>query len=168
MKHLSVSKAVLVGGALAGLLDILFAVSFAAYNGIVPERLLQTVASGALGSAAFSGGSGTATLGLAFHFALSFLWAVLFLLVAWRVPRITSRPVLAGVLFGIVVFLGMRLVVLPLSAFPGPVTFQPLATTLDLLSHIFLFGVPIAVFICKALARRPDHSFKPNPFRGSP
>lgn len=153
-KHPSVPKSVLVGGALAGLLDILFAISFAAYNGIAPTRLLQTVASGALGDAAFSGGHGTAALGLALHFVLSFLWAALFLLAAWRVPRIASRPVLAGMLFGIVVFLGMRVVVLPLSAFPRPVTFQPLATTLDLLSHMFLFGVPIAVFICRGLTRK--------------
>jgi hypothetical protein len=45
----------------------------------------------------------------------------------------------------------MRLVVLPASAFPFPVTFKPLATTLDLLSHTFLFGVPIALAIRKAV-----------------
>jgi hypothetical protein len=55
-----------------------------------------------------------------------------------------SRRVLAGIAFGVVAFLVMRLVVLPLSAYPRPVTFKPLATTLDLLSHTLLFGVPIA------------------------
>ena len=49
---------------------------------------------------------------------------------------------MAGIVFGIFVFFSMRLVVLPLSAFPYPVTFKPLATTLDLLSHAVLFGVP--------------------------
>ena len=48
----------------------------------------------------------------------------------------------------------MRLVVLPLSAFPRPVTFKPLATVLDLLSHMLLFGFPIAWAASKAIARR--------------
>lgn len=156
MKQLSVPKAVLIGGTIAGVLDILFAISFAAYNGMAPVRLLQTVASGFLGDAAYSGGGATAAWGLVFHFALSYLWAALFLLAAWRAPGLASRPVLSGMLFGVIVFLAMRLVVLPLSAFPHPVNFQPLASTLDLLSHMFLFGVPIAVFVSKALARRPD------------
>lgn len=42
------------------------------------------------------------------------------------------------------VFLAMRLVALPLSAFPRAATFPLLGTTLDLLSHAFLYGVPIA------------------------
>jgi uncharacterized membrane protein YagU involved in acid resistance len=166
MKQLSVRKAVLVGGAIAGVLDILFAIAFAAYNGGTPVRLLQTVASGAFGNAAFSGGGATAALGLVFHFALSYLWAVLFLLVAWRIPRIAFHSVRSGMIFGIIVFLAMRLVVLPLSAFPRSVTFQPLATAVDLLSHMFLFGVLIAVFVGKAVARGHDNSFKRKPLRG--
>jgi hypothetical protein len=57
----------------------------------------------------------------------------------------------AGAVFGVLVFLCMRLIVLPLSAFPRPVSFEPLASTLDLLSHMFLFGVPIAAAASKAL-----------------
>jgi hypothetical protein len=45
----------------------------------------------------------------------------------------------------------MRLVVLPLSAFPRPVTFKPLATVMDLASHIFLFGLPIVWATRKAI-----------------
>lgn len=158
MKRLSVPEAILVGGTIAGALDILFAISFAGYNGVSPARLLQTVASGLLGRAAFSAGGGTAALGLALHFALSFLWAALFVLAARRVPRLTDHPVPAGVAFGVVVFLAMRLVVLPLSAFPSPVTFKPLATILDLLSHMFLFGVPIVAAARRAIGRRPGNS----------
>ena len=43
--------AVLVGGLIAGTLDILFALTYAAVNGVGPLRLLQTVASGLLGDA---------------------------------------------------------------------------------------------------------------------
>ena len=145
MSQRSRSWAVLVGGTTAGTLDILFAISFAAYNGLPPARLLQTVASGVLGAAAFSRGLSAAALGLALHFGMSYLWAGVFLLAARRLPTLVRQPVLSGILFGVAVFLTMRLVVLPLSAFPYPVTFRPLATTLDLLSHTLLFGVPIAL-----------------------
>ena len=145
-------RAVLVGGTIAGTLDILFALTFAAVNGVPPVRLLQTVASGLLGEAAYSGGVPAAALGLAGHFGMSYLWAALFVVIAVRLPKLTLRPVIAGAIFGVIVFFAMRLVVLPLSAFPHPVTFKPLSAGLDLLSHMFLFGVPIAL----AAARRKE------------
>jgi len=148
-------SAVLLGGSIAGALDITFAISFAAYNGATPVRLLQTVASGLLGTAAFAGGTRVAALGLALHFVMSFLWAGVFLLLAKRVPALTLHPLVSGIVFGIFVFLAMRLVVLPLSAFPYPVAFKPLATVLDLLSHTLLFGVPIAWAIQRTLRNVP-------------
>ena len=41
-------RAVLTGGTIAGTLDILFALTFAAANGVGPVQLLQNVASGLL------------------------------------------------------------------------------------------------------------------------
>lgn len=149
MKQRTIIWALLAGGGIAGTLDILFAISWAGYNGMAPTRLLQTVASGALGKAAFSGGTATAATGLLAHFALSFMWASLFLLAAWRIPGLLRRPVVSGMLLGIAVFLAMRLMVLPLSAFPFPVSFKPLGSVLDLLSHMLLFGVPIAIAASK-------------------
>jgi len=137
--------AVLVGGLVGGALDILFAISFAAYNGIPAMRLLQSVASGLLGSDAYSGGTPTAALGLTLHFAMAIAFAGAFVLASRRLPLLVRRPYLFGGLFGVGVFLFMRFVVLPWSAFPHPVSFKPLATTLDLLSHVFLFGIPIAL-----------------------
>lgn len=147
--------AVLLGGSIAGLLDIVFAISFAAYSGATPVRVLQTVASGLLGSAAFNGGVAVAVLGLALHFGMSFLWAAAFFTAARFVPALALHPLISGIAFGIVVFLVMRLVVLPLSAFPYPVTFKPLATVLDLLSHMLVFGVPIAWAVHSALLDVP-------------
>lgn len=146
--------AILVGGAVGGALDLLFAISFAGYNGVSPSRVLQTIASGLLGNAAFEGGNAAAALGLACHFGLSVGWAALFAAAAGRVPVLARRPLPAGAVFGALVFLSMRLVVLPLSAYPRPVSFKPLATTLDLLSHMLLFGVPIALAVAHALRAR--------------
>ena len=154
MKTRSTGWAVLVGGSIAATLDIAFAISFGAYHGSSPVRVLQSVSSGLLGSGAYSGGMATAAAGLFLHFAMSVLWAAMFVMASRRVPAFHRRPVLAGMAFGVVVFLAMRLVVLPLSAFPHPVRFPPLATALDLLSHMFFFGVPIALAASKVPERR--------------
>ena len=168
MAQRSIARAVVLGGLLGGALDLLFAVSFAGYNGAAPSRVFEAIASGLLGDVAFSGGGGVEALGVICHFGLSILWAALFAALAWRAPALTRRPVLAGIGFGLFVFLCMRLVVLPLSAYPRPVTFKPLATTLDLLSHMFLFATPIAVVVSRAVrARRPAGSSNTTPIRGA-
>ncbi len=149
----STTRAILTGGALGGLLDILFAISFAGYNGLPPERLLQVVASGALGKAAFTGGMPAAAFGLACHFALSFVWMAIFFVAARRVPALAGKPLLAAVGYGLLVFFTMRLVVLPLSAFPRPVTFNAFSWGMDILSHIFLFSLPIVWATRKVLRR---------------
>jgi uncharacterized membrane protein YagU involved in acid resistance len=149
----SAGRAILVGGLVGGALDLAFAITFAATRGGAPTRLLQTVASGWLGEASFAGGLATAVLGLLSHFALSLLWAAIALAIARAAPRLFARPALAACLFGVVVFLAMRLVVLPLSAYPRPVSFAPMATALDLLSHIWLFALPIVLAVRRTLGR---------------
>ena len=153
MERWSSCKAIVVGGAIGGLGDILFAISFAAWQGTPPERLLQIVASGWLGDASFEGGLATAALGLASHFAIAFVFAAVYVQASRRVAFLAAQPLIAGAIFGVCVFLFMRLVVLPLSAFPYPVVFRPLSTVLDGLSHMFLFGLPIALAARKAAAR---------------
>lgn len=150
MMQRSMLRAVVVGGLVGGAMDLLFAVSFAGYNGAAPTRVFQAIASGILGSDAFTGGVGVSLLGIACHFGLSLLWAAFFAAAALRIPTLTRHPVLSAIGFGLIVFLSMRLVVLPLSAYPHPVTFKPLATVLDVLSHMFLFGLPIALAVSRA------------------
>ena len=105
--------AVLVGGLAGGTLDILFAISFAAYNGIPAMRLLQSVASGLLGRDAYTGGGATAALGLLLHFVMAMAFAGAFVLASRRLRPLVRRPFTCGGLFGGGVFLFMRLVVLP-------------------------------------------------------
>ena len=99
-----------------------------------------------------------AGVGLALHFAMSISWAAAFMAVVRLRPPLARYPFAVGIAFGVVVFLVMRLAVLPLSAFPFPLTFRPLATVLDLLSHTLLFGLPIALFARRAMARTMNRS----------
>lgn len=137
-------QAILVGGAIGGAGDLAFALVNAAVHDKTPVFLLQVIASGAFGQAAFAGGLPMAMAGVAFHFALSWLWAGVYMAASRRLPWPIANPWPSAFVFGTFVFLTMRLVVLPLSAFPYPVSFKPVPSLLDLLSHLFLFALPIA------------------------
>ena len=141
------------GALIAGTLDICYAISFAYLRrGMAPSRLLQFVASGALGPAAYEGGLPTALLGLGFHYLNALLITGVFFAGAALLPALLRRAVLSGVLYGIVVYAVMNLVVIPLSRI-GP---RPLPATdamvTGLLIHLFGIGTPIAL-----AARRGFH-----------
>ena len=138
-------KAMVASALIVGVLDISYAILFSYFrSGTPPARLLQSVASGALGRDAFSGGSATAALGLGFHFLIAFIITAIFFAVAARVPALTRRPVIIGALYGIAVYLVMNFAVIPLSKI-GP---RPLPATVVIITgvlvHMFLIGVPIA------------------------
>lgn len=145
MRRHPVLFAILAGGSIAGALDLAFAITFAVLRGGTATGLLQTIASGLLGSAAYDGGAPVAALGFVLHFAMALLIAAIFHVASRRLPVLVRHAPAAGALYGIGVFLVMRLVVLPLSAFPYPVVFAPLASSLDLCSHMFFVGLPIAL-----------------------
>jgi len=153
MRRNSAAFAVLVGGLIAGALDITYAVTFSAFHGVPPLRLLQSVASGLLGAAAYEGGVPTAVLGLVLHFLLMLLIAAIFYFASRKLPALVQRAVLWGALYGFVVYWVMNLVVLPLSAFPGKVRFtSPGLLAINLFVHMFFIGLPIALAARKAAA----------------
>ncbi|HWK48684.1 MAG TPA: hypothetical protein VNR40_02305 [Steroidobacter sp.] len=137
--------AILWGGLVAGLIDITYAVGFSATRGVPPARILQSVASGLLGSPAYQGGAATATLGLVLHFLLMMIIAAIFYFASTRLRFLVSRPVAWGALYGFLVYWVMNLVVLPLSAFPSQVKFVPILVIPSLIVHAFGIGVPIAI-----------------------
>lgn len=145
MRRQSAASAILVGGLVAGAIDITYALTFSALRGVAPTRLLQSVASGLLGTAAYQGGQATAVLGFVLHFVLMLIIAAIFYFASTRLRFLIERPVLWGGLYGFMVFWVMNLVVLPLSAFPSEVTFRPLWVATSLVVHTLGIGVPIAL-----------------------
>jgi hypothetical protein len=138
-------KALIFSALTVGVLDIAYAILFSYFrSGTPPARLLQSVASGALGREAYAGGATTAALGLGFHFLIAFIITAIFFAAAARIPALTSRPLLTGALYGIGVYLVMNFVVIPLSKIgPRPLPAAVVIVT-GVLVHMFLIGVPIA------------------------
>jgi hypothetical protein len=145
---------VLVGGLVAGTLDIVYACTFwAVKRGVPPLRIFQSVAAGLLGKASFDGGAKTAALGLLLHYFIATSMSVTYYLVARRMPALGRRPVLLGAAYGLLLYVIMNYVVLPLSA-ASPAPKDPLWIGLSVAVHASLIGVPIALFARAALAAR--------------
>jgi hypothetical protein len=137
--------AILIGGLIAGILDITSAILITLYYHGSVTRMLQGIASAAIGKSAFDGGTGTAALGLGFHFLIAFIWTIVFFVASRKIGFLTAQPIVAGVLYGIVVYLIMYLGVQPLAGLHPK--FGLLTTSRAVLVHIFCVGLPIALSI---------------------
>ena len=136
--------AIAVGGAVVGALDLAYAILM--YSPHAPAVIPQAIASGLLGAKAFSGGAGTAALGVALHFLISFTAAAVYYLCSRRLRFMTERAVLCGMIFGALVYAFMHAVVLPLSAVP-PGHMPVIQQVYEFVEHLFCVGLPIALSV---------------------
>ena len=106
---------------LAGILDILNAIVFwRLYSGTSATTILQSIAAGILGKAAFAGGAGSAALGLGLHLAIMCAMAAVYWLACRRWPWLIRNPLQAGVAYGLLTWAAMNYVVVPLSRAERP------------------------------------------------
>jgi hypothetical protein len=141
----SLFKAILLGGCIAAVLDILDPIIFFYLrNGIAPVRIPQSIASGLLGRAAFSGGINTALLGLALHLFIALVWATCFVLAARMMPFLTQHPIRSGLLYGALIYIVMNYLVLPHSHVTPS---RPTTTVLinGIFAILVLVGLPISL-----------------------
>jgi hypothetical protein len=139
--------AIVVGGVAAGILDIASAIGAWLPRGVSPVRILQSVASGVYGAEARQGGWKTALIGLGLHFLIALTAAAVFYMASRRLRFMTARPVLAGFLYGELVYLFMNFVVVPLSAIGErfPLSLQSLIT--GPVGHLIFVGLPISLAV---------------------
>jgi hypothetical protein len=136
--------------AVCGTLDILFAVLLTLWRDREPTDMLRFVASGPFPQATEWGASGS-VLGLVVHFALMALMVAAFVLAASNFPVLVDKPLLWGLVFGLVTYAAMNLIVVPLR-FPAAWPPKALAIGTQLFAHIALVGWPTA-FITRGFLR---------------
>src|SRR5580765_1102740 len=111
------ARAVLYGTLVVGTLDALDAiVFFGLRSGTTPVRIFQSIASGWLGRAAYTGGLPAAALGVATHFVVAFGIVATYFVCSRRVRLLTHHPIPCGIVYGLLVYLVMNRVIIPLSA----------------------------------------------------
>ena len=139
--------AILVVGAVTAAIDIIYACSFNYFvNAVPPVRILHYIAGGLIGvQTAIAGGAATAALGLALHFFILIVAAGLYYAVSRRARFLVERPAIAGLVFGLGIWLTMNFIVLPLSALgPQPITVTA-STVTNFLVHVLVLGPAIAL-----------------------
>ncbi len=143
------TSTILRAGLLAGVLDIAAAFLAYAHSGAQGIRLLQGIASGLIGPAAFQGGIRTALLGLVCHFVIAMLWAAIYFAMSRRAAFLVEHAVVSGAIYGVIIYLVMNLVVIPLSAI-GPRPFSLSAAIVAAGILVPCVGVPIALTVRQA------------------
>ena len=113
---------------------------------------LQLIASGLLGEWAFKGGTETAALGAGLHYGISIAAAGLYCTLALRRSWWRDHWLIGGALFGVIAYLVMNLIVVPLSNAPNP-DFSPAIIAKELVAHTLMFGIPIAGIVTVFLRR---------------
>jgi hypothetical protein len=145
----SLLRSSVIGGLIIGLLHLIIQVGivYSLLGKNLYISLLQYVASGAMGNAAFTGGLATALLGVVLEFLMTILIAGVFILSADRIPLLRRYVIVGSLLYGFGVFIVMNFIVLPLSAAPPP----PAPTVPQLIEiimeHILLIGLPLGILI---------------------
>lgn len=120
---------------------------------VTPDAVFRYVASGVFGKEAFTGGLVMIAWGLLFHFIIATGWTMLFYLAYPKFKFLFKSRVLLGISYGLVVWLMMNLVVVPLSLAPsGPLKFTT-GTFSMIMIHMFVIGVPIAFLSSKFYAK---------------
>jgi hypothetical protein len=136
----SAGKAILLGGLVAGTLDIVIACLI---NHVPPILVLTFIASGLIGKAAFHGGLAAAALGLALQWSMSLIIAAIYVLVGQKLHIGPRSWIARGLAAGAIIFAVMNFIVLPLSAAPH----LPAPTAVQLLENVaamLLFGLIVA------------------------
>ncbi len=145
-------KTIIVATAVAGTLDILYAVIMTLHHGRDPAAMLRSVASGPFPGASEWGTPGSA-LGLLVHFCLMAIMAAVFVFAARQHPALTEKPLTWGIVYGLITYVAMNLVVVPLR-FGTPLPPKPISIMSQLFAHIVLVGIPIALITARQLKAR--------------
>ena len=140
----NVFKTIARAGLIAGTLDAAGAIIlFLAKGGQNPLRIFQYIASAVFGKKAYSPGLEFAWWGILFHFIIAYAFTCLFFFLYPRIKILAKNTAVAGILYGIFIWLVMNLIIVPLTnarKFP----FDIGQALLGVVILILAIGLPVA------------------------
>ncbi|MFC5743281.1 hypothetical protein ACFPZD_17100 [Dyella tabacisoli] len=148
-----------MGSALAGAVDLTYAILAGAMRGVPMIAIPQSVASGLLGMKAFREGIASAALGCALHFSIIFVAASIYFLASRRLGALVRRPLMGGLFYGLIIYAVMHEIVLPLSFAPAFKS-TTMSFIAELAMHIVVIGPIIAFSASRASIRRIGQSLE--------
>lgn len=154
--NLPIPVKALITGLIVGTLDITAAlIKYYISTGKNPLFIFQYIASGILGSEAFSGGTSIVVLGLLLHYTIALIFTVLFCLLYKAYPIISKNNVLSGICYGIIIWCIMNFIVVPLSDTPKS-TFNIFNAIKELIILIVMIGIPLVFLANRFIFKRMD------------
>jgi hypothetical protein len=145
-------KPIAIATAVAGTLDILFAMILTVFFGREIGGMLRYVASGPFPQATDMGAGG-AILGLLVHFALMAIMATVYIAVVRHRPHFLAKPIQWGIMYGLATYFVMNWMVVPLR-FDAPLPPSARSILTQLFAHIVLVGIPMALTASRFLKPR--------------
>jgi hypothetical protein len=140
------TSAILRTGLIAGVLDGTAAVVvYMIRGGRTPARIYNFIASGVFGPAAMTGGTPMVVAGIGFHMLIAMGWTILFFLAARQFEVLRRHWVGAAVGYGILVWILMNKVVLPLSRVQMAATTTWNSIIVGALVLVVCIGFPISL-----------------------
>jgi hypothetical protein len=138
-------ETILYGGLIVAILDGLFAfVFYGLILGVKPLRIFQSVAAGLLGRASYDGGISSFLFGVLLHIVVAIGIAAVYYVASLKLPVLIHRAVVCGLIYGMIAYLVMNYVVIPLSA----IGYRPTTLRVFLpafIAHALLVGLPVAL-----------------------
>ncbi|GAB3998070.1 hypothetical protein GCM10028807_44790 [Spirosoma daeguense] len=139
---------VIRAGLIAGILDAIAAmVMLMVRGGKDPSAVWLYVASGVFGQDAFTSGASMVIWGLAFHFIIALAFAGFFFLIFPLIHQYISQPAVIGLLYGILIWLIMNRIVLPLSNVSPASQVDPIRVGIGMVIIMVCVGLPIALIV---------------------
>ncbi|PWT97133.1 MAG: hypothetical protein C5B52_14330 [Bacteroidetes bacterium] len=138
-------KWILLTGLLAGSLDILAAIiQFVSVTGKSPVRIFYYIASGVFGKEAYDGGIPMVIAGFLFHYFIATIFSAFFFFIYPAIPILRKNKIVAGLAYGIFVWVIMNLAVVPVSRVNrGPFHLQQVLIGMGIL--MLCIGLPISL-----------------------
>ncbi|MGD0142458.1 MAG: hypothetical protein ABSC92_04815 [Rhizomicrobium sp.] len=146
--------AIVLGGLIAGTIDIFAAGLINHLNLVV---ILHSIASGLLGRNSFYDGWISAAIGLGLQWAMALVIAAIYVFASKHFPVLVRHWLWGGLAYGVVIYVVMNFVVVPLSAAPFKYHFALPKVAEDMLAML-LFGLIVAFFARRAATPTTDAS----------
>lgn len=146
---------IIAAGLLAGILDGTAAcVTYMIRGGQDPMKVWNFVSSGVFGLDGINGETPMALAGIFFHLCIAMTWALIYFQLYPRLSFLSRNWVVSGLLYGIVVWIGMNLVVVPLSNTPpSPKTVQGVLIGCSIL--MVFIGLPVSYVASRYFKSNP-------------
>jgi hypothetical protein len=136
---------IIAGAALLiGTLDLIDAFAFFGWLGVPAIRVPQSIATGFLGPLAYHDGMISAAFGLMLHYLIAFAVAGTYMYVSGELP-LHRKPLLSGAIYGVIVYLFMNYIIIPISNFYPQPHFAVRPFLNGIIGHILLIGIPLGL-----------------------